>query len=422
MRLRAGGLMTLLVVIGVMGGFGFLLLTNAEPSVSLRAVIPTENDPSPQPDAWQDVLRSSFGSGGTVLPTPILDADPFVAPTLPPSDNADATAMPAAALNANTLPPVSVGSTPTLPPTPTPTFESTNVTQVSQSIVTPIADWQPPPLPVPLSRDPLGRDHYWFLRPVDSNANNRGLWYYPFGSDGIETANPSRIHHGIDIGHNIGQPVRAAGNGTVIFASSADVPYFQNTFSYGNVVVIEHEFGWNNQPLWTLYAHLATVLVQTGQVIEAGTPIGVMGESGNVTGPHVHFEIRLGENSYGSAYNPVLWMAPYVGHGTVVGQVLDSRGQLIDDIDVTLFNANAGYPQARTTTYIFDGTANEVNSDPGWQENFAFGDVPVGRYQVIVVYDGVRLIEVVDVREGMTSFVLVEPSVPATAQPVTPES
>jgi murein DD-endopeptidase MepM/ murein hydrolase activator NlpD len=109
----------------------------------------------------------------------------------------------------------------------------------------------------------------------------------------------------------IGQTVRAAGSGTVLWAADGlrtEGEIFQSSPSYGNVVVIQHDFGYRGQPLYTLYAHLSAVLVTAGQYVNLGDAIGLVGNTGRVSGPHVHFEVRMGKNTYGTTFNPLLWM------------------------------------------------------------------------------------------------------------------
>lgn len=96
-----------------------------------------------------------------------------------------------------------------------------------------------------------------------------------------------RQHNGIDIGANTGTPVAAAGSGTVIAAGS--------TAGFGQRVIISHSGG-----MVTLYAHLSSINVSNGQSVSAGTTIGAVGCTGSCTGPHLHFETRVG----GVAYNP----------------------------------------------------------------------------------------------------------------------
>ena len=85
-------------------------------------------------------------------------------------------------------------------------------------------------------------------------------------------------------GGDLGKPVVAAAPGTVVTAVVGP-----NKPSYGQYVVIDHG---NDES--TLYAHLDSVLVTVGQVVQAGTQLGTVGETGNASGPHLHFEERLG--------------------------------------------------------------------------------------------------------------------------------
>jgi murein DD-endopeptidase MepM/ murein hydrolase activator NlpD len=405
------GVLTTLLVILAFGGFGLLLWANARPETSSGViVIPTLQAPTDGPDSWQAILQSGFGSNATPLPTIGLSTQVFVPPTLA-LVAADSTLVP--------LAPVQVGGgQPTLNavvtatrPAPTAALLATDSVVTAQVVTRPPADWNPPPLIPPISRDPLGRDHYWFSRPVDSNATNFALFSYSFGSDGPQQENPWRVHHGIDMPNPIGQTVRAAGSGTVVWSG----PGFQDSPSYGNVVFIRHDFGYNGQPLFTLYAHLANVLVAAGQIVNAEDPIGLVGNTGRVSGPHVHFEVRVGGDRYGDTYNPLLWMVSYVGHGVIAGRVMGPRGDLLQDQTVTIRDFRTGLVVQSTTTYIFLDNGSDVNSDPLWQETFVVGDIPAGRYEVITNIDGLRVSELVDVSEGMTSFVelaLTEQEVP----------
>jgi murein DD-endopeptidase MepM/ murein hydrolase activator NlpD len=96
-----------------------------------------------------------------------------------------------------------------------------------------------------------------------------------------------RLHAGIDLAGDTGDPISAAGAGTVIFAGS------QN--GYGLTVVIDHGGG-----VSTLYAHQSRVAVGNGQRVSRGQVIGYVGNTGSSTGSHLHFEVRVG----GSPQNP----------------------------------------------------------------------------------------------------------------------
>lgn len=93
----------------------------------------------------------------------------------------------------------------------------------------------------------------------------------------------SGTHPGIDLARAEGIPIAAANGGTVIFAG-------WNGFGYGNMVAIIHG------PNMTVYGHLSQVNVGCYQEVAAGEIIGLMGNTGNSSGPHLHFEIRGGPN------------------------------------------------------------------------------------------------------------------------------
>lgn len=399
--MQRSGFTAFVLVLLVVGGFVFLLWSNAQPVPEFRAIIPTQNTPTESVESWERILQAGFGDDSTPLPTVAIPSGEFVAPTLPPFTGSS-TPVAAGDLGGQASELFSVPATPTRAVL-TPQLIATEIPLTAISVTREAVNWQPPPLIPPLSRDPLGRDHYYFRRPVDSNATNRGLFYYPYGSDGPENA--WRIHTGIDMPNDIGQTVRAAGAGMVTWAG----PGFQNTSSYGNVVLIEHDFGYDGQPLYTLYAHLSAVLVFNGQRVNNDDAIGLVGNSGRVTGPHVHFEVRWGENIYGASVNPVLWMVPYVGTGVIAGRLTDRNGGLLDDVDITIRSFATGLTIDTTTTYIFEGTSIDVNADPIWDENFAVGDVPVGRVEVIANVDGERVSQIVNVVEGTTNFVELSP-------------
>lgn len=109
-----------------------------------------------------------------------------------------------------------------------------------------------------------------------------GRWYtltsgYGWRTDPI-TGKKGNFHHGLDLAQAEGTPVTAAATGVVRSAGHSG--------SYGNYVRILHPGGDE-----TLYAHMQYLFVHAGQNIELGQTIGTVGQTGNATGPHLHFEI-----------------------------------------------------------------------------------------------------------------------------------
>jgi LysM repeat protein len=102
------------------------------------------------------------------------------------------------------------------------------------------------------------------------------------------------FHTGLDISAPEGTPIKAVADGLVII-SGKRVNGFKR---YGRVVILEHGEGYN-----TLYAHNKENLVKPGTCIKAGQVIAEVGESGNATGSHLHFEIRKN----GSPVNPLYY-------------------------------------------------------------------------------------------------------------------
>ncbi|MFE3328322.1 M23 family metallopeptidase [Streptomyces sp. NPDC059176] len=109
----------------------------------------------------------------------------------------------------------------------------------------------------------------------------------------------SHKHSGQDFAVPVGTTVKAAHSGTVVKAG----PYGGGDGSaYGNAIVIKHANGRYSQ-----YAHLSKIKVSIGQSVKTGQTIALSGNTGNSSGPHLHFEIRTTPN-YGSGINPVAFL------------------------------------------------------------------------------------------------------------------
>ncbi len=120
-------------------------------------------------------------------------------------------------------------------------------------------------------------------RPYETGASVPSHW--PLDVQGFVTRGqvtpgvPAESHHGIDIAVPIGTPIRASGGGTVIAAGYDP--------DYGLFVLLRHPSGYE-----TMYGHTSRLLAAEGDDVQAGQVIGLSGNSGRSTAPHLHFEIR----------------------------------------------------------------------------------------------------------------------------------
>lgn len=121
----------------------------------------------------------------------------------------------------------------------------------------------------------------------------KGKFHWPVRGEisSMFGARDKRIHNGIDIRTSRGQNVQAAQEGEVSYAGTLQ--------GYGRLVVIQHAGHYS-----TVYAHLRDISVKKGQSVKKGDIIGRVGDSGNATGPHLHFEIRL----RGRPRNPMFYL------------------------------------------------------------------------------------------------------------------
>lgn len=423
MRTLANNLQGLIILGLVMAVAGFVLFESSD-TQSSSGVIALPNPVEPtvaQQPAWQSALESRIDTSLTRVPTAEVPTLDFV----PPTANVDIsapleivgvtevalqqlpTSTPPATLPA---PDLAVNTDDDLPRSGSTAVPSpTGVVAVADS-ASAVEQFQLPPEQVPLSLHPY--DHFVFRRPVDASGNSESLFYYTYGARWQNTA---RVHHGIDIPNPIGEQVLAGADGVVFYSGRVDrdgeYEGMELYASYGNMVVIQHDFEVDGLPVYSLYAHMQARSVQTGTRVEMGDVIGVVGNTGIVTGPHIHFEVRHGDNTYWNTRNPLLWIAPYINHGVIAGRVVDANGNYIDEVAVQL--TQGGRTRDRTVTYAQPLPAGvertpgvyRVVPDNNRQENFVFGDVPAGTYQVIVTVDGRTFRQTIEVRRAMVNWV-----------------
>ncbi|MEE9431731.1 MAG: peptidoglycan DD-metalloendopeptidase family protein [Melioribacteraceae bacterium] len=214
-------------------------------------------------------------------------------------------------------------------------------------------------------------------RPVPENIQLFGSYLY--GEERFWDEN--NAHRGVDIWVNY-DTVYSASNGTIEFvgydSNNTTGGYEPNGF--GNYLRIKSR--WNEKDIFIYYAHLTKPLKKNGDEVVEGEPIAVSGNTGNSTGPHLHFEIRE-ETSYWKAEknrrNPELWFAKE-GMGAIYGRVPNAT-------DNTKINITPDpKPRPPYTTFEWGETYKfadpTISGDDIYNENYAIGDVKPGTYTI----------------------------------------
>lgn len=239
-------------------------------------------------------------------------------------------------------------------------------------------NWQHAPCQIPFRA--------WLQRPIAPPGSDRIDLSYLFGT----TQEGQRVpHHGLEFPNPTGTPVLAAAAGRVVVAGNDHkTAYGPGKDVYGNLVVLEHHLPLLDKPVYTLYAHLSSVEVSPGQEIKAGEILGKVGKSGAAVGSHLHFEVRLGENAYGQARNPILWLAPRQDEagrplGALAGRVVDASGRPLHLIlQVQFYRSRNEPPQRAFEIETYAPEKYPVQGDDILQENFVLPDLPPGWYRL----------------------------------------
>ena len=222
------------------------------------------------------LLPAVAAPGSTVASTPAVPAPGLVSPAAAGLGAPVATPLPPAPVTATPGQPV-----PLVPPSVQDAPPATVPVATVEAPDTAAASTQPGPIPAdpaatpgpapsPAAQPPSGQFLWPLVGPIVSG--------YGPTEDGL-------TNEGVNISADRGATIRAAQAGTVAYAGN-------ELRGYGNLVLIRHEGGWV-----TAYAHADTIMVQRGQEVQAGQPIATVGDTGSVTTPQLHFEIRQGSDA-----------------------------------------------------------------------------------------------------------------------------
>ena len=249
----------------------------------------------------------------------------------------------------------------------------------------------------PLAISPF--DHFYFSYPVSVTEAGRRYPSSRYGND--QKAENGAGHTGLDIGLDTGTSILAAAEGRVIFTGYGLLTGYDNLDDpFGLSIVIRHDFGYEGQPLYTAYSHLSYIQVDVGQTVGRGEKIGRSGDTGFSSGPHLHFEVRLGKNTIYNSRNPELWISPPDGWGVLVGQLYTSYGARLINQAIKVSNLDTG-----RIRWVFSyATSTNIEADEYFDENFVLGDLPAGRYEIAIPYVIGTLRTEIDIEAGTISY------------------
>jgi murein DD-endopeptidase MepM/ murein hydrolase activator NlpD len=304
-----------------------------------------------------------------------------------------------------------VADSPTLPPEEPPAEEPTTLPPTEAPAPTDI----PPEEPEQTEEELIACSEEICLE------NGSFLLSRPLAPSGRNTIDPSYrfgdyrqsmqiTHRGVDFLNSTGTSVVAAADGVVVVAGDdLNIPYGPRKNYYGNLVILEHDLAGYPDPVYTLYSQLSEVLVEEGDAVATGQEIGLVGMSGAAPGSTLHFEVRVGENSYLEARNPELWLnllsdEKDQAFGALAGRVIDDQGvyQPVENIVIEQL-AGPGLP-AIDQFYLTTYEKKELRGQSPWHESFAMSDLPPGEYQITFMLNGLQQKEV-EVEPGMLTLV-----------------
>jgi murein DD-endopeptidase MepM/ murein hydrolase activator NlpD len=256
--------------------------------------------------------------------------------------------------------------------------------------------------------EPQAARHVWFQRPMTAADGNPYIdATYRYGST---MGGGLQQHQGIEFNNPAGTPVRAIGDGVVVFAGAAE--------QGSNTIAIRHDRQWEAQYVFSTYYHNSSLEAHPGQRVRAGDVIARVGHTGRATNEHLHLEVHVAPAQDSAAIvhpdqrfpphtvNPQLWVEPLAGTGIVAGRVLDAAGQPAPGTRV--YGLVLPYPEE--TPYSFAETyGDRARGSPAYGEHFAVGDVPAGVYMLGVKLGGKRVWRRVRVQPGMVSWVEFRP-------------
>jgi hypothetical protein len=266
------------------------------------------------------------------------------------------------------------------------TESSPSITQRSTITKTTINTTTIPPTQTVTACDPRAADYcivpgtFLLQNPISLPATITIDRTYAYAST---SGGRREAHHGVEFYNGTGTPVLAAGDGVVYFSGDDSQQIYGSMINfYGNLIILKHAF--QEQTLYTVYAHLSEIFVTTNDQVTAGELIGKVGASGSAIGSHLHFEVRLDPLDYDSTLNPELWLEPAEQTGVLALRSVDTQKNFVN------IHPNLQYypsPESIfTQAWQPEGYTASMLKGNTW-ENLVLGNLPVGRYRLTYLWE-----------------------------------
>lgn len=260
------------------------------------------------------------------------------------------------------------------------------------------------------------QSHFWLSRPLPGAGRMLINMSFPYGWDG---GGRYLLHNGVDTAEKLGTPLLAAADGTVVVARADESELFGWRCDwYGELVVIELDQQWQGQPVYILYGHVLNIVVREGEHVSRGQQVAEIGVGGAAVVPHLHFEVRVGQNRFDSTRNPMLWIEPGESRGVIAGRLVDPEGRPWQGVTLTLIDTTGAQGLINSWSYL-DDPLDLINPDEGLAENFVFADVRPGSYEVYTRLQDVEYRVPVTVLPGQVATVEVVTEAFKTPTPTT---
>ena len=260
------------------------------------------------------------------------------------------------------------------------------------------------------------QEHFWLAKPLPGGGRLLYTDWLPYGYD---AGGRYLLHNGVDVADPLGTPLLAAADGRVVVAGpDSHALYGWRCDWYGKLVVVEIDDKWLGKPVFLLYGHVLNITVEVGQQVKQGDQVAEVGFGGAAGNPHLHFEVRVGTNEFGSTRNPFLWIRPPATRGLVAGRLIDPQGRPWQGVAIAAVARSEGAETKTSWTYLGD-PQGLIKPDEEFAENFVIPDLRPGLYELYLEIQGQIYKTPIEVQGGqmVRAEIITEPFKTPTPEP-----